>query len=130
MSPLGEKLQPLRLYAQEHESRSGEDARFESSRTASRRGLNALCAAEDFDKDDIKLTTLVSKAGVPTACYVNYTLYDNCAAVGETKPTDCGHEGKCYDEDVIPLLERNLATTSPGTDSSCCILAAAVMVRS
>jgi lipid A ethanolaminephosphotransferase len=65
-------------------------------------------------KDDIKLTTLVSKAGVPTACYVNYTLYDNCAAVGETKPTNCGHEGKCYDEDVIPLLERNLASYESG----------------
>jgi lipid A ethanolaminephosphotransferase len=65
-------------------------------------------------KDDIKLTTLVSKAGIPTACYVNYTLYDNCASVGEIKATDCGHGGKCYDEDVIPLLQSNVATYTSG----------------
>jgi lipid A ethanolaminephosphotransferase len=45
---------------------------------------------------------------------VNYTLYDNCAAVGETKAGPCGHGGKCYDEDVLPLLERNLATYESG----------------
>ncbi len=65
-------------------------------------------------KDDIKLTSVVSKAGIPTACYVNYTLYDNCASVGETKPTNCGHDGKCYDEDVIPLLRSNVATYDSG----------------
>jgi lipid A ethanolaminephosphotransferase len=65
-------------------------------------------------KGDVNLTTLVSKAGVPTACYVNYTLYDNCAAVGETKAAPCGHGGKCYDEDVLPLLQRNLATYESG----------------
>ena len=67
-----------------------------------------------LEKDDIKLTTLISKAGIPTACYVNYTLYDNCASVGETKATNCGHGGKCYDEDVIPLLESNVATYESG----------------
>jgi lipid A ethanolaminephosphotransferase len=67
-----------------------------------------------LEKDDIKLTTLVSRAGVPTTCLVNYTLYDNCAAVGETKVSGCGHDGKCYDEDVIPLLQRNLATYQSG----------------
>jgi lipid A ethanolaminephosphotransferase len=67
-----------------------------------------------LEKDDIKLTTVVSKAGVPTACYVNYTLYDNCAAVGETKATRCGHGGKCYDEDVIPLLQENLSSYASG----------------
>lgn len=65
-------------------------------------------------KDDIKLTTVVSRAGIPTACYVNYTLYDNCASVGETKATNCGHDGKCYDEDVIPLLRTNIATYASG----------------
>lgn len=65
-------------------------------------------------KDNIKLTTVVSKAGIPTSCYVNYTLYDNCASVGETKVTNCGHGGKCYDEDVIPLLESNLANYASG----------------
>jgi lipid A ethanolaminephosphotransferase len=67
-----------------------------------------------LEKNDIKLTTLVSRAGVPTACLVNYTLYDNCAAVGETRPSPCGHDGKCYDEDVIPLLQKNLASYQSG----------------
>lgn len=67
-----------------------------------------------LSKDDIKLTTLVAKAGVPTACYVNYTLYENCASVGETRVTDCGHGDKCYDEDVIPLLASNVATYESG----------------
>jgi lipid A ethanolaminephosphotransferase len=65
-------------------------------------------------KNDVKLTTIVSKAGVPTSCYVNYTLYDNCAGVGETPATNCGHGGKCYDEDVIPLLQSNVATYQSG----------------
>jgi lipid A ethanolaminephosphotransferase len=67
-----------------------------------------------LEKQDIKLTTAVSRAGVPTACYVNYTLYDNCAAVGETKVDHCGHGGKCYDEDVLPLFERDLAAYQSG----------------
>jgi lipid A ethanolaminephosphotransferase len=65
-------------------------------------------------KGDVNLTTLVSKAGIPTACYVNYTLYDNCAAVGETKAGPCGHGGKCFDEDVLPLLKKNLGTYQSG----------------
>ena len=67
-----------------------------------------------LEKDGIKLTTVVSRAGVPTTCYVNYTLYDNCAAVGETKNEHCGHGGKCFDEDVIPLLKENLGTYKSG----------------
>jgi lipid A ethanolaminephosphotransferase len=67
-----------------------------------------------LEKEGVKLTTVVSKAGVPTSCYVNYTLYDNCATPGETPATNCGHGGKCYDEDVIPLFEKNLATYASG----------------
>jgi len=67
-----------------------------------------------LQKNGLELTTLVSKAGIPTKCYVNYTLYDNCAAVGETKVHDCGHGGKCYDEDVIPLLKEDLANYLSG----------------
>jgi lipid A ethanolaminephosphotransferase len=67
-----------------------------------------------LEKSGVKLTTIVSKAGIPTACYVNYTLYDNCAAVGETKVGNCGHGGKCYDEDVIPLLEKSIGTYASG----------------
>jgi lipid A ethanolaminephosphotransferase len=52
--------------------------------------------------------------GIPTACYVNYTLYDNCAAVGETKVSNCAHGGKCYDEDVIPLLKESIGSYTSG----------------
>jgi lipid A ethanolaminephosphotransferase len=65
-------------------------------------------------KGDVNLTTITSKAGVPTVCYVNYTLYDNCAAVGETKAAPCGHGGKCYDEDVLPLLRKDLDSYKEG----------------
>jgi lipid A ethanolaminephosphotransferase len=67
-----------------------------------------------LEKNGIKLTTVVSRAGIPSVCYVNYTLYDNCAAVGETKASHCGHGGKCYDEDVIPLLQQDLSTYTSG----------------
>ena len=67
-----------------------------------------------LEKNDIMLTTVVSRAGVPTVCYVNYTLYDNCVAVGETKVSNCGHGGKCFDEDVLPLLRQDLATYKSG----------------
>lgn len=74
--------------------------------------LSAL--PEILERDDVKLPQIVSRLGVPTACYVNYTLYDNCAEPGETKVSDCGHGGRCYDEDVIPLLERDLAAYRSG----------------
>jgi lipid A ethanolaminephosphotransferase len=67
-----------------------------------------------LEKNGIKLTTVTSRAGVPTSCIVNYTLYDNCAAVGEIKVGNCGHGGKCYDEDVVPLLAQNLDSYSSG----------------
>jgi lipid A ethanolaminephosphotransferase len=67
-----------------------------------------------LQKNGVELTTLVSKAGIPTTCYVNYTLYDHCSAVGEIKAHDCGHGGRCYDEDVIPLLRESLKTRSSG----------------
>ena len=79
-----------------------------------KRGTTLYALPEILEKDDVKLTTITSKLGIPTSCYVNYTLYDNCASVGETKVSQCGHGGKCYDEDVIPLLEENLGTYSSG----------------
>jgi lipid A ethanolaminephosphotransferase len=45
---------------------------------------------------------------------VNYTLYDHCNGVGEAKATGCGHAGKCYDEDVIPMLRDNIESYSTG----------------
>lgn len=67
-----------------------------------------------LEKNGIKLTTVTSRVGIPTTCIVNYTLYDNCAAVGEIKVHDCAHDGKCYDEDVIPLLKEHLKSYSSG----------------
>ncbi len=78
------------------------------------RGSTLYALPKILEKDDIKLTTAVSRAGVPTACYVNYTLYDNCQAVGETKNEHCAHGGKCFDEDVVPLLKKDLSTYSSG----------------
>jgi len=65
-------------------------------------------------KHDINLTTIVSRAGIPTSCYVNYTLYDNCELPGETTVSNCAHGGKCYDEDVVPLLKSNVGTYRSG----------------
>lgn len=78
-----------------------------------RLGSTLYALPEILEKDDIKLATMVAKMGIDTSCYVNYTLYDNCTYVGETEVTDCVH-GKCYDEDVVPLLENNLKTYSSG----------------
>ena len=78
------------------------------------RGSTLYALPQILEKDDVKLTAVVSQVGIPTACYVNYTLYDNCASVGETKVSNCGHDGKCYDEDVIPLLENDLKTYVSG----------------
>ena len=74
--------------------------------------LNAL--PQILEKQEIKLPTIVANVGISTACYVNYTLYDNCASVGETKVSNCSHGGKCYDEDVIPLLDDNLKSYASG----------------
>jgi lipid A ethanolaminephosphotransferase len=78
------------------------------------RGSTLYALPKILEKEGVKLTTVVSKLGIPTSCYVNYTLYDNCAAVGEVAATQCGHGGKCYDEDVIPLLQHNLETYASG----------------
>jgi lipid A ethanolaminephosphotransferase len=72
------------------------------------RGSTLSALPQILEKEDIKLPALVSKLGIPTACYVNYSLYDNCATPGEIEAGPCGHGGKCYDEDVIPLLAENL----------------------
>lgn len=78
------------------------------------RGTTLYALPQILEKKDIKLPAIVAKVGIPTSCYVNYTLYDNCASVGETKVSHCSHGAKCYDEDVIPMLEDNLKTRVPG----------------
>jgi len=78
------------------------------------RGSTLYALPKILQKSDVKLTSIVSRVGIPTACYVNYTLYDNCATVGETKVSNCGHGGKCYDEDVIPLLKQSIGSYTSG----------------
>ncbi len=77
-------------------------------------GTTLLALPQILEKDDIKLPAITSKLGIDTACYVNFTLYDNCDSVGEIKVSDCGHDGHCYDEDVIPLLASNLSSYKSG----------------
>ncbi|MCP3687805.1 MAG: phosphoethanolamine transferase [Gammaproteobacteria bacterium] len=77
-------------------------------------GTTYLALLEILDKNDIKLPAITSKLGIDTACYVNYHLNDNCDAVGEVHVSNCGRGGKCYDEDVIPLLEDGLRAYSSG----------------
>lgn len=79
-----------------------------------RRGSTLDALPEILDRNDVKLPAIVSRLGVPTVCYANYTLYDNCVEPGETKVSDCGHGGKCFDEDVVPLLESDLAAYESG----------------
>ncbi|RLA06256.1 MAG: hypothetical protein DRQ51_09940 [Gammaproteobacteria bacterium] len=79
-----------------------------------RLGSTIYALPEILAKNDIKLATITSKLGVKTACYVNYTMYDNCDAVGETRVDNCKYGDKCYDEDVLPLLENNLKNHKSG----------------
>lgn len=77
-------------------------------------GTTLLALGNILEREDIKLPAITSKLGIDTSCYVNYTLYDNCDPVEEVHVDNCGHDGKCYDEDVIPLLENNLKTYVSG----------------
>jgi lipid A ethanolaminephosphotransferase len=78
-----------------------------------RRGSTLYALPQILEKNGIKLPMMVSRMGIPTSCHVNYTLYDNCAVPGETKVGNCRH-GKCYDEDVVPLLESDLRSYQSG----------------
>ena len=77
-------------------------------------GSTLFALPEILEKDDVKLPAITSKLGINTSCYVNFTLYDNCDSVGEIKVSNCGHGGRCYDEDVVPLLDNNLKSYDSG----------------
>ncbi len=77
-------------------------------------GSTLYALPQILTKDDVTLVGLAAKLGVKTNCYVNYTLYDNCDPIGETAVKNCGHDGNCFDEDVIPLLRQNLAQYKSG----------------
>lgn len=87
-------------------------------------GTTLYALPEILESSDIKLPTITSKLGIDTSCYVNFTLYDNCSTVGEIEVGEmvdkdgqkikCNHKGKCYDEDVIPMLDKNLESYKSG----------------
>lgn len=77
-------------------------------------GTTILALQKILSKGDVKLVSATSQMGVDTSCYVNFKLYDNCDAVGEIATHDCGHEGQCYDEDLIPLLADSLRSYRGG----------------
>ncbi len=77
-------------------------------------GTTLYALREILEKNDIKLPAVSQAAGIDTACYVNYSLYDNCDAVGEIEVSNCAHDGVCYDEDTIPLLQSNLNSYQGG----------------
>ena len=77
-------------------------------------GTTLYALPEILEKNGVKLPAVTHKAGVDTSCFVNYTLYDNCTVPGEIAVHDCGHNGDCYDEDVVPLLEKSLKTYKSG----------------
>ncbi len=67
-----------------------------------------------LSRDDIKLPSITSALGIETTCFSNFKLYGNCGTVKEVMVKDCAHGGKCYDEDVIPLLKNDLKTYKSG----------------
>lgn len=77
-------------------------------------GTTILALQKILTKGDVKLVSATSQLGVDTSCYVNFKLYDNCDGVGEIATHDCGHDGTCYDEDLIPLLAENLKSYDGG----------------
>jgi len=71
-------------------------------------GSTLYALPEILVKNDIPLTAITSKLGIETSCFVNYSLYDNCAIPGEIKVENCKHKNQCYDEDTIPYLQKSL----------------------
>ena len=77
-------------------------------------GSTLYALPEILVKQDVPLPTVTSKAGINTACYVHFSLYDNCGTVEQIKVSNCGHDGRCYDEDVLPLLSDNIQSYDSG----------------
>lgn len=80
-----------------------------------RLGSTLYAMPEILVKDNVPLTAVTHKLGIETACYANYSLYDNCIVPGQTMVSNCKYgKDTCYDEDVIPLLEANLKSYKAG----------------
>ncbi len=65
-------------------------------------------------KQDVSIATISAAAGIQTACYSHFSLYDNCGTVDQIRVSNCKYGDDCYDEDVIPLLKKNLSTYENG----------------
>lgn len=78
-----------------------------------KKGSTLYALPEIMVKDNVPLPLVTKSVGIETACYVNYTLYDTCDAVGEIAVSNCKYK-TCYDEDVIPMLSENLKTYRSG----------------
>lgn len=77
-------------------------------------GSTLYALPEIMTKNGVPLPFATNKAGINTACYVNYTMYDSCEGVGEISVKDCSREG-CFDQDVVPLLKENLKSYTSGS---------------
>jgi lipid A ethanolaminephosphotransferase len=77
-------------------------------------GSTLYALPEILVKNDIPLTSITSKLGIDTACYVNYTLHNNCLIPGEVKVENCKRD-TCFDEDTIPYLQKNLSEYKSGS---------------
>lgn len=71
-------------------------------------GSTLYALPEILVKKDIPLTAITSKLGIETSCFVNYSLYDNCAIPGEIKVENCKYKEQCYDEDTLPYLQKSV----------------------
>jgi lipid A ethanolaminephosphotransferase len=72
-----------------------------------KKGSTLYALPEILVKNDVPLPLATHALGIETSCYVNYTLYDNCDAVGEVPVSNCKYK-TCYDGDVVPMLSDNL----------------------
>jgi lipid A ethanolaminephosphotransferase len=77
-------------------------------------GSTLYALPEILSKQDVALATITAKAGVNSACYSHFSLYDNCGTVEQTRVSNCNYGDRCYDEDVIPLLNENLKSYTSG----------------
>ncbi len=77
-------------------------------------GSTLYALPQILKKQDVSIATISAAAGIQTACYSHFSLYDNCGTVDQIRVSNCKYGDDCYDEDVIPLLENNLESYTEG----------------
>lgn len=78
-------------------------------------GSTLYALPEILKKNDVNLTAITDRVGIDTFCLVNFSLYDNCGPINQIEVSNCRYPESCYDEDVIPLLSRNLQSYESGS---------------